>query len=69
MNVTGMIKTPADTLVDYKIGDPICVYWTGFEEEMKYNDIVGQSQHKIPFEVTDGILTDVNVKPIFELAL
>lgn len=69
MNVTGMIKTPADTLVDYKIGDPICVYWTGFEEEMKYNDMVGQSQHKIPFEVTDGVLTDVNVKPIFELAL
>jgi hypothetical protein len=67
-NITGMIQVPAEELVNYKAGEEISVKYKTLEEDLIYNDAVGQMQHAVPFEIVDGAIKRVNVKPIFEVA-
>ncbi len=68
LNITGMIPKPADELVEYATGTEIEVKFKTLEEEMVYNDAVGQMQRMVPFEIADGAIKRVNVKPILEQA-
>jgi hypothetical protein len=65
-NITGMIQTTPEKLVDYKAGQTITVRYKTLEEDLAYNDTVGQLQHKVPFEIVEGCIKRVNIKPILE---
>lgn len=67
--ITGMIPMPAEELVNYPAGQELMVRLNSLEEDMAYNDQAGQMQHLPPFEIVDGAIKRVNIKPIFELAL
>lgn len=67
LNITGMVPMSPEQLVDYPAGNWYKVRFKTFEEEMDYDQSVGQYQHRIPFEIVDGAIRDVNVKPIFEI--
>lgn len=64
LNITGMVKVPADELVNYKPGQDVAVRLTSFDEETFYNKEVGQVQHVDPYVIEDGILVKCNLKPI-----
>ena len=67
LEITGMVNVSADSLSGYHPGDEVTVGIDGFDERMVYNDAVGQMQHTAPFEVIDGAIKEVNVKPILKL--
>ena len=64
LNITGMVKVPADELVNYKPGQFVAVRLTSFDEETFYNKEVGQVQHVDPYVIEDGVLVKCNLKPI-----
>lgn len=64
LNITGMIPAAPEALVNYKAGDNIPVVITNFDEELVFNDAVGQMQHLPAFEIVDGAIKKVNIKPI-----
>lgn len=64
LNITGMVKVPADELVNYKPGQDVAVRLTSFDEETFYNKEVGQVQHVDPYVIEDGVLVKCNLKPI-----
>jgi len=64
LNITGMVKVPADELVNYKPGQDVAVRLTSFDEETFYNKEVGQIQHVDPYVIEDGVLVKCNLKPI-----
>lgn len=64
LNITGMIPTKPEELVNYKAGEVIPVLLKTFDEEMVFNDAVGQMQHLPAFEIVDGAIKRVNIKPI-----
>ena len=68
LEITGMVNISADRLSEYHPGDEITISIEGFDEKLVYNEEVGQMQHTAPFEVVDGALKEVNVKPILKLA-
>ena len=65
LNITGMVKVPAEELVNYKPGDDVAVRLTSFDEETFYNKEVQQMQHVDPYIIEDGVLVKCNLKPIF----
>jgi len=65
MEYTGMINIPASKLSQYHPGDEVYVFLRGFDERMYYNPDVGQMQHLKQFDIVDGCIKEVNVKPIF----
>ena len=66
LEITGMVGVPADKLSEYHPGDSINVSIGGFDEKMVYNELAGQMQHTTPFEVVDGAIKEVNIKPILK---
>lgn len=64
--ITGMIPTKPEELVNYAAGEHIKVRIKNLEEDMTFNDSVGQMQRLQPFEIVDGAIKRVNVKPILE---
>lgn len=64
LNITGMIPTTPEALVNYKAGENIPVLINNFDEELVFNDTVGQMQHLPAFEIVDGAVKKVNIKPI-----
>ena len=64
LNITGMVKVSADTLVNHKPGDNVMVRLVSFDEETFYNKDVGQVQHVPPYIIEDGVLRKCNIKPI-----
>lgn len=68
LNVTGMVSTKPEDLVNYKPRDEVKVKLTGFDEEMFFNQGVGQMQHVDPYVITDGKLEKCNLKPILQFA-
>lgn len=66
LNVTGMIHTQPDELVYYKAGDEFPVRIKEFDEELVFNPNVGQMQHLPAFEIENGAIKKVNIKPILE---
>lgn len=68
INMTGMIPMKPDELVNYKPQDSIDVMIDKFEEDAFFNQILQQMQHNEPYKIENGVLKEVNVKPIFKLA-
>lgn len=66
--ITGMIPARPEELVNFPAGQHINVRIKTLEEDTVYNDAVGQMQRLQPFEIVDGAIKRVNVKPILELA-
>lgn len=64
LNITGMIPTKPEELVNYKAGEYIPVVIRTFDEEMVFNDSVGQMQHLPAFEIVNGAIKKINIKPI-----
>lgn len=64
LRITGMIPTKPEELVNYKAGETIPVRIDTFDEEMVFNDVVGQMQHLPAFEIVDGAIKKVNIKPV-----
>lgn len=68
LEITGMVNVPADELTMYHPGDRQMVGLVDFDEKMVYNDTFGQMQHGAAFEIEDGALKEVNVKPVLKFA-
>lgn len=68
LEITGMIHAKPAELVNFKAGSEVLVHLTDFDEDKFYNDSVGQYQRLQPFEVENGAIKRINIKPIFELA-
>lgn len=66
LNVTGMVSTKPEELVNYKPHDEVKVKVTGFEEEMFYNQAMKQLQHVTPYVIEDDILKKCTLKPILK---
>lgn len=66
LNVTGMVSTSPEELVNYKPRDIVTVKLTGFEEEMYFNQDAQQKQHVDPYIIKDGALEKCNLKPILK---
>ena len=64
LNITGMIPTKPEELVNYKAGSEISVLIETFDEEMVFNNAVGQMQHLPAFEIVNDAIKKVNIKPI-----
>lgn len=67
LEITGMIPTKPEELVNFRAGDEIQVNLVDFDEEQYYNESVGQYQHLPAFEIVDGAIKRVNIKPILAL--
>lgn len=67
LNITGMVKTNPDELVNYKPKMMVDVKVIGFEEELVYNSLVKQMQHDVPYEIEDGCLKKCNIKPVLQI--
>lgn len=69
LNVVGMCKIAADQLVNYPAGTAINVTFKTFDENLTYNDTIGQYEHNKPaFEIENGCIKTMNIKPVFEIA-
>lgn len=68
LSITGMVTTKPEELVNYKPHSDVKVKLTGFDEEMFYNQDVGQRQHVLPYEIENGVLKKCNLKPILQFA-
>lgn len=68
LNITGMVATGPEELVNYKPHSTVSVRIDGFDEEMFYNHDVNQMQHVQPYEIEDGVLKKCNLKPILKFA-
>lgn len=66
LNITGMVATNPDELVNYKPKDEVSVRLTGFEEEMYFNQEAQQMQHVDPYIITNDALEKCNLKPILK---
>jgi ribosomal protein S1 len=66
LEMTGMINVPASRLSEYHPGDLLNVTVSGFDEKLVYNEAVGQMQHLPQFEIVDGAIKSVNIKPILK---
>lgn len=68
LNITGMVNTKPNELVNYKPHMEVSVKLTGFDEETFYDPDVQQMQHVVPYEIEDGILKKCKLKPILTFA-
>ena len=64
LNITGMVPTKPEELVNYKPHTDITVKISGFEEEMYFNQAAGQMQHNVPYTIENGVLKNCSIKPI-----
>lgn len=67
LNITGMVSTKPEELVNYKPKDHVTVKLVGFEEELYFNQSAQQYQHVDPYIITNGALEKCNLKPILNL--
>ena len=68
VNVTGLVKVPADQLSNYHPGDEVRVKISSFDEIRRYNPITGQLEHVTPYRVENGIIKECNLKPVLEFS-
>lgn len=68
LNITGMVSAKPEELVNYKPKDVVNVKIAGFEEELFFNQGVGQMQHVEPYVITRGALEKCNLKPVLKFA-
>lgn len=68
LNITGMINTAPDELVNFKSGRDINVRITGFEQMLTYDPTTGNMVHAEPYKIEDGCLKSCILKPVLELA-
>jgi ribosomal protein S1 len=65
LKTTGMVRIPADQLVNYKPHDHVNVRLVNFEENLIWNSITGQMEHGDAYVIEDGVLRKCNIKPVF----
>lgn len=68
LEITGMVATKPEELVNYKPHMSVPVKITGFDEETYFDHAAQQVQHVLPYEIEDGILKKCNLKPILQFA-
>lgn len=66
--MTGMVYLPADQIVNYKPFDQVKVHIKEFEEDTVWNGFADQVQHRAPYTIEDGLLKEVTIKPVLEIA-
>ena len=68
LEITGMVATKPEELVNYKPHMSVPVKITGFDEETYFDYATQQVQHVLPYEIEDGVLKKCNLKPILQFA-
>ena len=68
LEITGMVATKPEELVNYEPHMTVPVKLTGFDEETYFDYATQQVQHVIPYEIEDGVLKKCNLKPILQFA-
>lgn len=68
LEITGMVATKPEELVNYKPHMTVSVKLTGFDEETYFDYATQQVQHVLPYEIEDGVLKKCNLKPILQFA-
>lgn len=66
LNITGLVQTKQDALVNYKVGSDVNVQITEFDEERKFNPITKQLEHVDPYIIENGCLVRCNIKPVLK---
>mgnify|MGYP003310100795 FL=1 len=66
--ITGMIPMKPEELVKYKPQMEVGVKLVDFEEDTYFDPVVQQLRHNEPYKIENGILREVNVKPVLALA-
>ena len=65
-NITGLVKEDPEKLSEYHPGDLVKVRITSFDEIKKYDPMVDQMKHVIPYVITNGVIQECNLKPVLE---
>ena len=65
--LTGMIPLPPEKLVEFAPFQEVKVSISKFEEDVQWNGFADQMQHNPPYVIEDGLLKEVNIKPVFTL--
>lgn len=67
LNITGMINTTPEKLVEYKAGDTVMVCITDFEQMLGYDPTTGNTVHLEPYKIENDCITSCILKPVFSL--
>lgn len=67
LNINGMLPAPTNELSKYHPGDELVLSIARFEENIQFNQATGGYEHLAPYEVIDGCLDNVRIKPVFEI--
>ena len=68
LNITGMVPTPTDQLVNYPPKTAVNVNITSIEEEVYYDYITEQQHHSDPYTIENGCLEKCTIKPVLRFA-
>lgn len=64
-NITGMINTEPEKLVEYKNGQEVIIAIDGFEQMVEYDNTMDTIKHLEPYTIENGKLKNCILKPIF----
>lgn len=67
-NITGMIEMKPSELQGFRPGREVQVTLSRIDEPTYYNDVVGQTQHALPYVIENGILKKCSLRFVFSLA-
>lgn len=68
LNITGMINTTPEKLVEYKAGENVMVRITDFEQMLGYDPTTGNTIHLEPYKIENDCIKTCILKPVLELA-
>lgn len=66
LNITGLVQTKPEELVNFKVNSTVDVQITDFDEERKFNPITKQLEHVDPYIIENGCLVKCNLKPVLK---
>lgn len=67
LNITGMINTTPDKLVEYKAGENIMVCISDFEQMVGYDPTTGNSVHLEPYKIENDCVKSCILKPVLTI--
>lgn len=68
LNITGMVNTTPEKLVEYKAGQNVKVRIIDFEKMLTYDTITQMMVHQDPYVIEDGKLKSCILKPVLVFA-
>ena len=67
LSLIGMINTPKEHHKNYKTRKNVKVKLKTIEEPIEKDTLTGETKHLAPYILENGVLKEINIRPIFEL--